>query len=341
MYTTLPDGKPLFIINGGSEYVSSHMIIPSIIMQGIKDGRRYEDYFILYRILAKSYNIEGGLKDNGIPYKLYGGVGFFDKREIKDVMAYLGFLHDKEDNQNLLRIINIPARGIGQRTVNILKGTAAERACSIWDIIIDKVGSNQLPVSSQKGIKTFAQLIHNLKEQYDTATSVREILQDIVDQTGYLKELEKDKSPSGADRIDNIRELLNIADRYNGDHHVSVQQLLDEIALSGSYEEGSPDGKVKLMTIHSAKGLESPVVIIASAVNGILPLTRGGIFCSLEEERRLMYVAMTRAREELYIVYHNNYGTNGRSMFIDEIAPEFAVFINDRAIEINATTFRR
>jgi len=258
----------------------------------INNGIEYENIAILYRTNAQSHVMEEELLKNSIPYRIIGGVGFYSRKEIKDVMAYLRLIYNSKDNISLLRVINTPKRGIGNKTISNLIEKSNELGCSIYDAI-----------SSGKELE-FKKLIEDLK-QASASLTLTELVDKILDVTGIKKEYEEDKTLESDIRLEYLEELKTVTRTFEErDGIVSIEDFLLEVSLVSDVNEYKDDkNRVSLMTVHSVKGLEFDYVFIIGLEEGIFPHVNSVMIESdLEEERRLCYVAITRAKEKLYIV---------------------------------------
>ena len=284
----------------------------------VNEGIEYEDIAILYRTNAQSHVMEEELLKDSIPYYIVGGVGFYSRREIKDVLAYLRLLYNYKDNVSLLRVINVPKRGIGNKTISNLIEKATRENKSIYEVI-----------DSGKELQ-FKEMIESLKKQSETLT-LTELLDRILDVTGIKKEYEDEKTLDADIRLENLEELKTVTRTFEErEGIVSLEDFLLEVSLVSDVNEYDNDrNKVSLMTVHSVKGLEFGYVFIIGLEEGLFPHVNSLLNNSeLEEERRLCYVAITRAKEKLYIVNARNrmiFGqetTNVPSRFINEISSD-------------------
>lgn len=297
-------------------------------------GYKYSDVTILYRTNAQSRILEEYFVRNNIPHQVLGGFRFFERKEIKDVLSYLKVIFNPNDAINLTRIINVPKRGIGNTTLEKLNKTAQDFNMTLWDILNFQNFENISP-ATQKSIRTFVQLMNSLI--YDSQhISISSLIRKIIEETGYLEELQKEdaKSEDEKSRIDNVYQLINSAVNFETDSDdVSLEAYLNYISLISDIDsmEGESSNKVKLMTIHTSKGLEFPIVFITGVAEGIFPHFNSQKNNEVEEERRLMYVAMTRAKKLLYLTFAKErmqYGSRQNltaSRFLSEIKSEHIV----------------
>lgn len=285
-------------------------------------GRNWRDAAILYRTNAQSRALEEAMIEHGIPYAIIGGIIFFERREVKDILAYLRYLENPADAVALKRIINIPARGIGPKT--FLAYLSEKRSA--------------LPAKDRQNIERFEKSIEHLREGMRTKT-LAEFLRFLIKTIGYEEYLE-DFSRDGESRVENVRELASVARKYDAfPLSDAASRFLEEIALSSEQDDlKENDDRVKLMTLHAAKGLEFPVVFLTGLEDGILPHAKSiqGGRADIEEERRLAYVGMTRAKERLYFTWalqRTVFGetqVNMPSRFLRELPPEILSAMPER-----------
>lgn len=260
------------------------------------------DFAVFYRTNAQSRALEDGLRRNGIPYTIVGSLKFYERAEIKDIMAYLKLIHNPNDNVSFKRIINIPKRGIGKTSIDKLEEFASGKKISLFEAI-KFIDTNTVTKSSLTGLNNFRILIKNFINLKSVKT-VREIVEQVITETGYLKELELSDNPEAKSKAENIQELVSaIEDFQRRSPDNSLSGYLSQIALVSDIDswENTSD-KVTLMTLHLAKGLEFKNVFIVGLEEGLFPIGESAYDqVELQEERRLMYVGMTRAKENLYM----------------------------------------
>ena len=332
-------GKTLWTDNGSGDVVTVKTnfnegdeanFVAGDILMGVNRGRNFRDTAILYRMNAQSNALEYALKRNAIPYKVVGGMKFFDRAEVKDMLAYLSVLNNPMDDLRLRRIINTPARGIGATTMDKVAELAAEQGASLYEIIRNADLFPTLKTAAGKLTK-FADLIDGLRRAGGTL-ALPEFYDEVLNQTGYVRALEEKKDMESRGRIENVQELKsNILGFLEQDpEDATLSGFLNEIALYTDLDSVEADDNcVTMMTIHSAKGLEFPVVYVVGMEEGIFPGTASMYDEEeLEEERRLCYVAMTRAREKLVMtnarqrMLYGRTSANKSSRFLDEIPAE-------------------
>ncbi len=293
------------------------------------DNRRYKDFAVLYRINAQSRILEEQFHRMAIPYIIVGGLRFYERKEIKDITAYLRVIANPDEDVSLKRIINTPTRGIGQATIEKLTDLCKEKKLSLYECI-------KAAEDAKAGIKGFVNLIDSLIEK--NGLSLSDLVKEILAKTGYIEWLKNSDKEDAENRIENINEFISaIADFEQNNEKSDIQGFLDHISLSAQIDDVSDkDDAVFLMTLHNAKGLEFPVVFVSGMEEGIFPNFRAfDDDRQLEEERRLCYVGITRAKERLYLTHAERrfiFGSerNGRvSRFIKEIPKELIEEINE------------
>lgn len=293
----------------------------------VYDGAKYSDFAILYRTNEQANALELIFSKSKVPYRIFGGTRFYDRKEIKDIMAYMNVINNPRDEVRLKRIINVPKRGIGNTTVSNASEIAAREGISLFDVI--KNASNYKELSKAAGnLRLFAEMIEKFRVAANN-TTLENLFQMVIRETGYRDMLLEDELTR--DKVGLIDELVSTAVLYEQESEVkSLESFLEQVALVSDIDNYDNDADaVAMMTMHSSKGLEFPVVFLPGFEEGLFPSQRSLDENNLEEERRLCYVAMTRARKELYILHTNTrllYGrtsANRRSRFVDEIPSEF------------------
>lgn len=308
------------------------MFIANEIKSQVDDGiRNYREFAILYRTNAQSRVLEEMLMRASIPYKIIGGLKFYDRKEIKDIIAYLRLIQNPVDDVSFKRVINVPKRGIGAKTIEKLEDLAARMDTSIFEVLTDNELLGGISKKAQKGIREFALLISKYGENKEELF-VKDIIKNVLEESGYMEELEKDDSIESQSRMENLQEFLSVAMEFDKNSEVkSLEEFLANISLMSDLDNmDDEENSVVLMTLHSAKGLEFPVVFLAGMEEGLFPISRAlNSDHELEEERRLCYVGITRAMERLYLTHaklRTLYGKssyNAMSRFIKEISTEF------------------
>lgn len=327
LWTDRDEGALPKFFRAKDQYQEAYYIAERIYRTHLDQDKPYRDFAVLYRTNAQSRVIEEVFIKNGIPYTIVGGLKFYDRKEIKDILAYLRVISNPADSISLQRIINVPKRGIGDTSMGKIADYA--RVQGITDrqalAVVDQIPG--LTARTTRPVREFVQLMEGFEQKAETM-SVTELVENILSQTGYTRELEADKSIEAQTRLENIKEFLSVTkefDRKNEDNR--LEDFLAEVSLISDVDQYSDSSDaVVLMTLHSAKGLEFPVVFIAGMEEGIFPHSRTLLDNNeLEEERRLCYVGITRAKEQLYLTAaweRNLYGNtmyNPISRFIEEI----------------------
>ncbi len=298
-------------------------------------------FAILYRTNAQSRAFEDELIKTNILYNIVGGLKFYERKEIKDALAYLRLIANPADTVSLVRIINTPRRGIGKTTIDSLVSASQELGVPLWEIISDQTSVNTIAGRAAKKVNHFAQMIKDCQAQI-TTTSALEILLQTMEKSGYIEDLQKQDTDEAENRLENINELYNAVAQFQEDNEdSSLEGFLSSASLASdldSLQEG--EKAVSLMTLHSAKGLEFPIVFLVGLEQGLLPHNRSFRDpLDLEEERRLCYVGITRAQEQLFITYARervfwgNRDSSPPSQFLNELPEEL--------ISTNVTKRRR
>lgn len=267
-------------------------------------GYRLKDIAILYRTNVQSRPFEEAFMSEEIPYKVVGGLKFYDRKEIKDIVSYLKFIQNPNDNISLKRIINVPKRGIGDSTIKTLEELSNKQNESIYEIMLDKnLINDNLTQRLAKNIDHFMQQI-NLLIAKKELLGVKDFLEEVINSTGYIEELEKENTIEAKTRIENIKDFLSVAVNFeNKNPEGNLEDFLASVSLLSDVDKtNDQENAVSLMTVHSAKGLEFKVVFLVGMEEGLFPISRSlDSEDDLEEERRLCYVAITRAKEKLYV----------------------------------------
>ncbi|MEO1373693.1 MAG: DNA helicase PcrA [Cyanobacteria bacterium J06635_10] len=329
---TRGEGEQIFYFQADDEVAEADFVISKICsLEKENPDVNWGHFSILYRTNAQSRPFEDILVRNGIPYTVVGGLKFYDRKEIKDVLGYLRAIANPADTVSLLRVINTPRRGIGKATIENLTNAAQELGVSMWEILSDETSVNTLAGRSAKSVNNFARIIGRWQQEVENI-SASDILQGILDESGYIQNLQNQGNDEAEDRIRNVQELYNAVRQYEdeAEQDASLQGFLASTALSSDLDnvkEGQ--SAVSLMTLHSSKGLEFPVVFLVGLEQGLFPNYRSmNDPSALEEERRLCYVGITRAQERLFLSHARErrlYGTREpavRSQFLDELPRE-------------------
>lgn len=330
LWTDKTEGAKIQHFTAQSEHEEAAFIGDTIAKKHDIHGVPYGDMAILYRTNAQSRVLEEALIKRALPYTMVGGTKFYDRKEIKDVLAYLRVLYNPFDDLSLLRIINVPKRSIGATTVAKLQDYARANGTSLFMTLTQLHLVDTIKGKTKEKLEEFGILIFTLVAEMEDKT-VLDILESILDRTGYLAQLEESTDPQDQARAENIGELLSVAKDFQDTNPTgTVEDFLEQVALVNdvdSFEQ--EESKVTLMTLHAAKGLEFPIVFLGGLEEGLFPHSRTLMNPEeIEEERRLAYVGITRAEKELYISNATTRTVFGRtssylpSRFIDEIPEE-------------------
>lgn len=298
LWTAEGSGAPVQVHGVYDEAEEARQVADRISAQLAIGARKYNEFAVLYRTNAQSYTLERAFLQMRVPYQIVGGVRFYDRKEIKDIVAYLKLLYQPNDRMSFSRIANVPTRGVGATSLERFLTWQSEESIDIIDAMV-QVGNNSIVTGKAKvALSTLGAKLLSLRERIDEA-SPAELIEALIKMIGY-RDYILDGTPQAEDREENLGSLLSDAQNFT-----STSDFLEEVALMSSVDSQKDDNTVTLMTLHAAKGLEFPVVFMVGMEEGILPHSR--VFESspadLEEERRLCYVGMTRARQELHLSY--------------------------------------
>ncbi len=301
LWTQNEEGNLPKVYQADNEYDEATYIVTQIEHLKREEYYKYSDFAVLYRMNTQSRAIEDILRRENIPYKIVGGLKFYERKEIKDIIAYLRLIQNSADNLSLKRIINEPKRGIGKTSLEKVELLAEQNATSMYEIIkhADQYGLNRVYLNSREFINT----IEELKDKKDKLV-ISELIKTTLKKTGYTKALEEENTIEAENRIENLEEFLTVAIEFEEEYaENSLSQFLEGITLSSDIDNvEEAEDSVTLMTLHSAKGLEFPVVFLVGMEEGIFPGYKSiSEPKELEEERRLCYVGITRAKEYLYL----------------------------------------
>ncbi len=328
LWTSNLSGDPVTVYEAYDEGSEANFVAGQILSKS--KGKNFRDFAILYRTNAQSNALEFAMKRNGIPYRVIGGMRFFDRAEVKDMLSYLCIINNRADDLRLKRIINNPPRGLGAKTIETAERLALAEEKPLYYVVSNPYGYSPLEKPAKK-LAEFSQMIESLAGLLDQGMSLPEFYDEVIRRTGYADMLEAKLTEENKTRLENIRELKSSIQTYiQNTSTPTLAGFLEEVALYTDieqYQEG--DDAVVMMTMHSAKGLEFPHVFLVGFEDGLFPGVRAiGDREEMEEERRLCYVAITRAKQTLTISYARQrmlYGrTNGalRSRFLSEIPEE-------------------
>jgi len=332
LWTDREEGEKIQIVRAANEKLEAEYIILRLKDKLEKyEFKDYSAFSVLYRTNAQSRTLEEMLIRYGIPYRIVGGVRFYERKEIKDMVAYLRLIQNPSDSVSLMRIINVPTRKIGLKTIETIQEFANQKDITMWGVIREIENYSEMMSESKiKALAKFRDMIYdfqNMNRTYKASGMVKYI----IENSGYRKFLLEDKTVEGEARFENVQELASVANKYEMlEPGISLATFLEEIALISDTDKlDEKDNSVTLMTVHSAKGLEFDHVFICGLEDGVFPHSRSMIDAQeLEEERRLMYVALTRAKDTATLTFAEQrmlYGdvkSNAMSQFIEDIPEE-------------------
>lgn len=345
LYSQKGDGELIDYFEAQDEADEANFIASRIKQDS---GGDYNRFAILYRTNSQSRALEEACMAAGLPYKIYGGLKFYDRKEVKDIIAYLKLIYNTDDSQSFRRIVNVPKRAIGDTTVKNLSDFADKEDISLFAACQRIEDAVEIPPRTRSKLKDFSELILkfvNAKNSY----SLQDFVTLVIEKTGYLAELQSQNTPESEADIENLQELVNVAGEFVPEEaDNALGEFLQQVALVSDLD-GMEDisNNVTLMTLHSAKGLEFPIVFLAGCDEGVFPHQRTfNIPSEMEEERRLMYVGVTRAEEKLYLTsakrrqMWGEYKYYNPSRFIDEIPPQLLNKIGFEGSTSGTSTFQ-
>lgn len=344
LWTEGNEGAPIQLYAAYNEQDEARFIVERAKEWSTQEGRRYDESAILYRSNSQSRVLEENLLAQGVPYRIYGGLRFFERAEIKDALAYLRLVSNHVDDPAFERIVNHPPRGIGERTLQTVRDLARTELISLWNATKEVVARKQLSARAHNALDQFVALIEQLHDETKSLELYEQV--DVAIQNSRLQvHFEKDRSEKGQSRVENLAELIESARSFryeseDGEEISPLEAFLSNAALEAGEGQASKwEDCVQLMTLHSAKGLEFPLVFMVGMEEGLFPssmsMDEPG---RVEEERRLCYVGITRAREHLMMTYaesRRHYGSdnyNPPSRFISEVPADLMVEVRPRAM---------
>ena len=348
VYSERGDGSPLELYPAYSDLEEVEIVANKIAELRRREGLGFSDFAILYRTNAQSRVFEEAFRRRGFPYRIFGGLSFYQRKEVKDVIAYFRLICNKDDEEALKRIINYPARGIGDKTVQKVKDIAIERGMSLWQVLTDPfLCGLDVNKGTLAKLMQFTGLIDGFYKLSEEKNAI-EVARAVVKDSGIREELYRDMSVEGKSRQENLEALMAAIEEFvdmhleEGDEHIGLADFLSEVSLMSDLEnEDSGDGeRITLMTVHSAKGLEFPTVFVVGLEEDLFP--NSGARESLremEEERRLLYVAITRAKDHCILSFAKSrykfgqFGFCEPSCFIKEINPAYIVMPNGGGVQ--------
>ena len=350
LWTDATKGNPVYLYEAINEYEERDFIIDKI-EELVSNGYKRSEIALLYRSNFLSRKLEKALNSRSIPYQIYGGFRFFERAEIKDVIAYLRIATNVSDDISFERTINNPTRGIGDKTIQIIRDYAKLHSLSLWESInqLENIEINSSRAKSS--LKSYIDIINQIKELINNV-DLKDLIQKIIEVSELNKHYESKKTEESLSRLENLEELISTAkefSNYNAHSENIVEDFLDNVALeAGEYQSKPHEDPVQLMTIHSSKGLEFPIVFITALEEGIFPNENRNIKSGfLEEERRLCYVAITRAMKTLYLTYSRDRNAHGTpvlpepSRFIEEIPEHLLETIKTKVNSKVFTNYRK
>ena len=309
-------GDKLGLLETNDEMEEADALI-SVLEKEIKMNKRtFSDFAVLYRTNVQSRALEDSLRRNGIPYKIIGGIRFYERKEVKDLLSYLQLIVNKKDTIALRRVVNFPPRGIGLKTVDKCVQEAIKSKQELFDVLADPSKMNIRGKQAEE-LRSFYDIISKYHDLLDKLNA-GELVRTLVDETGIIKHYKRQDSLEDLERINNINEVLNSVDEFMAHNpDMLLTQFLEEVSLlTGIDRWNNQENKVTLMTVHSSKGLEFPVVFLTGLEDGLFPLYNSlHSKQELAEERRLFYVALTRAKQNVFLLYANNRRRSGTDQF--------------------------
>ncbi|MCS3702237.1 ATP-dependent helicase [Salinibacter ruber] len=329
LWTDNAEGEYVALMEALSEKDEAQKIERRVRDLHLRDGMEYGDFAVLYRTNAQSRAVEEALRKENVPYRVIGGTSFYERKEIKDVLAYLKLLVNPNDTASLQRVINYPTRGIGDKTQERLQRYAQQHSLSLWQAVERVEEIETLGTRAERAVGKFRRLIARYASKAGTGSvPADELARDLIQDAGLLSELRKEHTRENLQRWENVQELISaLAEYVESTEDATISTFLQEVALMTDQDEAEEgDDKMTLMTLHAAKGTEFPVVFVAGLEEGLFPLEQATQEkAELEEERRLFYVGVTRAEERLYLSWARSryrYGeqtSNTRSRFLEEV----------------------
>lgn len=345
LYSNKGEGEKIDYYEAQDEADEANFIVSRIKQDS---GGDYNRYAILYRTNSQSRALEEACMAASVPYRIYGGLKFYDRKEIKDIIAYLKLIYNTDDSQSFRRIVNVPKRAIGDTTVKNLQDYADKFDISLFAAAERIDENNEIPPRTRSKIKDFAQLILKFKDAQKNY-SLQEFVTLVIEKTGYLAELQAQNTPESEADIENLQELVNVAGEFVPEDSENVLgEFLQQVALVSDTDNlDNIANNVTLMTLHSAKGLEFPIVFLAGCDEGVFPHQRTfNVPSEMEEERRLMYVGVTRAEEKLYLTsakrrqMWGEYKYYNPSRFIEEIPRQLLEMTSFEGSTSGSSTFQ-
>jgi DNA helicase-2/ATP-dependent DNA helicase PcrA len=330
LWTDVGEGDPIKVRECDDEHAESRFVVAEV-ERLVDEGVSRAEIAVFYRTNSQSRVLEDMLTRAGVGFQVIGGTRFYERSEVKDALGYLTFLVNPQDGGAFTRVVNSPRRGIGQTSLSKVLAHANTMGLTAWEAAADAEGVPGLGKAAVKAFGRFMSVMHRLKERLDGAPPVEVFLREVLEETGYLDALQAERTIEAQGRIENLEALMVAAREYDQrTEQPSVEEWLQQLALFAAQDDLRDDeGLVTLMTLHNAKGLEFPIVFVIGCEDGVFPHSRAIDEGEVEEERRLCYVAITRAMRDLYLTYarrrnaFSGASTPGlRSRFLDEIPKE-------------------
>ena len=348
LWSEKKEGELIKIQVAQDEIEESDFVADMIAKISREQNRSYKDFAVLYRANAQSRSVEDALNRGQIPYNIYGGTKFYERKEIKDLIAYLRVIQNPQDDISIKRIINIPRRGIGLRTIEKIEDRASLKQESIYSVLIDIETNSEISTKARNSISEFVDnvigTLRTMREVYPVSKLIEKVIESI-DYYGYIDELYKGNKEEAEERKDNVKEFISVAMEFEQtSEEKDLETFLTGVALTSESSEEEEIDKVSLMTIHTSKGLEFPVVFIVGMEDGLFPIARAVRSMNdseIEEERRLCYVGITRAKEILYLTLTQKrtlYGKTNPSIasrFMEELPKECIERLNSAEKELS------
>lgn len=347
VWTDNPDGDKIIVHRSATDADEGRYVASTLFEWKLNNQLKNGDFAVLYRTNSQSRAIEDALRKRDIPYRIYGGLSFYQRKEIKDVLAYLRLVINPKDEEALMRVINYPTRGIGQTTLDKLVVAAKETGMSVFELLSPENRSSlKVNASTSNRLEDFATMIRSFQILAESADAFT-LTEHVIKKSGLVLEMKKDGTPEGIARLENMEELLNgIQDFVEGQREIdgatgSIAEFLEDVALATDLDkEVGDDDRVALMTIHLAKGLEFPYVFIVGMEEDLFPSAMSmNTRAELEEERRLFYVALTRAEKQAVLTYTINRYRWGK--LIDAEPSRFIEEIDEQYLDNQVVDFRR
>jgi len=342
LWTENPDGSKIRIFESKDDRGEAKMVADEIKRLAGK-GVKFSDIAIFYRTNAQSRSFEDELRIRGIPYVIFGGIRFYDRLEVKHVLAYLRLLVNPNDNTSFKRVINVPARGIGKTTLEKIESLAASQGLSIYETIKMNLSAAGLNGGTMKKVLGFVSLLDNLREL--PQDDLPKLVTQVVEKTNYVVSLMEENTDEAADRVANVNELISaVAETCRQMQEATLADFLDQVSLISDIDKlQEGEQALPLMTLHLAKGLEFDNVFVVGLEEGLLPHSRAlSEDSEMEEERRLLYVGMTRARKELYLTHarermvRGSYTYNVTSRFLEEVPEKYTEIFKSPSLDFGS-----